>query len=100
MPELRFTVRWPDHSEQQCYSPSSTLQEFLQVGEAYALSEFMDRSRRALHHASERVRLRYGFACSSAASQLQQLEQRALRYADWPDARVTLTALDHGGPRS
>ncbi len=94
MPEVRFHVRWPDDSEQQCYSPSSTIRDFFTPGEAYPLAEFLDRSRRALHLASERVRQRYGYACSSAAAQLEQIEHTATRYADTPDARVTVTAFE------
>lgn len=94
MPEMNFRVRWPDASEQLCYSPSSTIREFFTVGEEYPLEEFLKRSRRGLELASERVRQRYGYACSSAASQLQQIEQTAARFAATPDARVTVKSFE------
>jgi len=94
MPEVTFHVRWPDASAQRCYSPSSTIKDFFTVGESYPLDEFLDRSRRALHHASDRVRQRYGFACSSAMGQLQQIEDAARRFADTQDARVTIERFE------
>ena len=94
MPEMSFRVRWPDDSEQLCYSPSSTTRDFFTPGEAYPLDEFVERSRRALKLASERVRQRYGYACSSAAAQLQQIEQTAARFAATPDARVTVQSFE------
>ncbi len=94
MPEVTFHVRWPDASEQRCYSPSSTIKDFFTAGESYPLDEFLDRSRRALNHASERVRQRYGFACSSAMGQLQQIEHTAARFIEIKDARVTLKSFE------
>jgi uncharacterized repeat protein (TIGR04042 family) len=95
---MSFRVRWPDSSEQLCYSPSSTTRDFFTPGETYPLAEFLERSRRALNLASERVRQRYGYACSSAATQLQQIEQAAARFAATPDARVTVQSFDEQNP--
>jgi uncharacterized repeat protein (TIGR04042 family) len=94
MPEMRFRLRWPDASEQLCYSPSSTTREFFTPGETYPLAEFLERSRRALSLASDRVRERYGYSCSSAADQLQLIEQTAARFAAMPDARVTVQSFE------
>jgi uncharacterized repeat protein (TIGR04042 family) len=93
MPEVRFTVRWPDDSITDCYSPSTVIHDYLQAGQRYPLDDFMTRSRTALHLASERVRLKYGYACSSAMDQLERLEARALTYQSDPAAAVTLVAL-------
>lgn len=93
MPELNFQVRWPDQSVQDCYSPSSTIGEFFAAGQAYPLAEILDRSRRAFAHASERVRQRYGYACSSAAAQLRQIEHQAERFAQTPGAQVTVESF-------
>lgn len=94
MPELHFRVRWPDGSRTRCYSPSSTTRTFFDIGVAYPLEEFVARSRRAMHHASERVAARYGYACSSAAGQLAQIEQLAARFAQQPQAAVTVEAFE------
>ncbi|NKF23052.1 MSMEG_0570 family nitrogen starvation response protein [Solimonas marina] len=94
MPEVRFVVRWPDAQRERCYSPSSTVRDFFTPGIAYPLAEFVTRSRNALTLASERVRQRYGYACSSAAEQLAQIEQTAARFAGQQDAQVTVEAFE------
>ena len=88
MPEMRFTVRWPDDTVTDCYSPSLVIKEHMATGESYPVDDFVARSRTALNIASERVRAKYGFACSSAMDQLRQIEQLAKRYDSTPDAQV------------
>lgn len=94
MPVTHFRVRWPDASETRCYSPSSVVREHLAPGERYALTDFMQRTREALGQASERVRAKYGFACSQAMDQLAQIEQTATRFAATADPHVTVVAID------
>ncbi|HEY3252786.1 MAG TPA: MSMEG_0570 family nitrogen starvation response protein, partial [Polyangiaceae bacterium] len=65
MPEMHFKVQWPNGSTQDCYSPSWIIEEYLAVGEDYAVSDFVERVGVALNIASDRVRQKYGFACSS-----------------------------------
>lgn len=91
---MHFSVRWPDQSETRCYSPSLVVQDFLAPGQRYALDDFLGRSREALGIASERVRAKYGFACSQAMDQLAEIEAIAARFGDQPDAQVTVTAFD------
>lgn len=88
MPEMRFRVRWPDRSESLCYSPSQIVKEFFEAGQDYPLHEFVERSREALSIASERVRQKYGYSCSSAMDQLAKIEIQALRYDDDDNPRV------------
>ena len=90
MPEVRFEVRWPDDTTTLCYSPSSTIRDYFTPGQPYALNDFVRLSQAALHLASERVRQRYGFACSSAAHQLDEIERRASQYQTDPTAMVTV----------
>ncbi len=94
MPELHFTVRWPDGSLERCYSPSRSVKEYLAPGQSYPLTDFLDRTTSALELASERVRYRYGFACSSAAQQLEAIERRAEPFACDAGARVTVMGFD------
>lgn len=94
MPVMHFRVRWPDQSETRCYSPSLVVQDFLTPGQAYELPDFLDRTREALGIASERVRAKFGFACSQAMDQLGQIEHIAARFADRSDARVTVLGFD------
>jgi uncharacterized repeat protein (TIGR04042 family) len=94
MPVMHFSVRWPDHSETRCYSPSLVVQDYLAPGQAYALPDFLQRTREALGIASERVRAKYGFACSQAMDQLAEIERIAERFCSQPGAQVTVTAFD------
>ncbi|MFL5304914.1 MAG: MSMEG_0570 family nitrogen starvation response protein [Polyangia bacterium] len=92
MPEMHFVVRWPDGGESRCYSPSLIVREYLQVGCTYPLPEFMQRSRTMLNIGSERVRAKYGYACSAAMDQLHELESRAAVFA--PEQQITVTAFE------
>ena len=95
MPEMRFDVRWPDKTIERCYSPSLIVQELLPEGREYPVFEFIELARAALHIASERVRLKYGFECSAAIDQLKALEMHAARYPG--EARVSVVAFHTGG---
>lgn len=92
MPEMRFTIRWPDGHRERCYSPSLVVRDYLAPGESYGLADFVAKTRSALEIASERVREKYGFACSAALDQLDRIEAVA-RDQD-PDGRVTVEAFD------
>ncbi|MEW9265123.1 MSMEG_0570 family nitrogen starvation response protein [Kineococcus endophyticus] len=91
MPEMTFTVRWPDDTVQQCYSPSLVVHDHLSAGESYSVEEFTTRCRTALTEASDRVRARYGMGCSAAVAQLQDLTVRAAGFA--PTAPVHVLDL-------
>lgn len=80
MPAVYFQVRWPDKTESQCYSPSTVIKEFFTPGTVYPLAEFMQRANEGLHAASERVREKFGFACSSAMDQLGKIEHIGQRF--------------------
>jgi uncharacterized repeat protein (TIGR04042 family) len=95
MPEMYFTIRWPDGCDERCYSPSLVVRDFLEVGRSYRLPEFVDRSRAMLHDASERVRARYGMACSAALDQLAAIEERSAQFA--ADAGVSVVAFELPG---
>lgn len=99
MPEAWFRVRWPDGAVETCYSPSSTIAHFLVPGTVYPLADFLDRSRRGLGAASERVRAIHGFPCSRALGQLARIEAAAARVADPAQATVTVETMSvSGGP--
>jgi uncharacterized repeat protein (TIGR04042 family) len=96
MPEVWFKVRWPDATTTRCYSPSTIVRNYFVPGDAYPLREFVSRSRDAMNAASERVRQTYGYACSSAAAQLDEIERTATRFSTDPDAHVTVEGFDEG----
>lgn len=82
MPEMRFAVRWPDGSETDHYSPSLVMHDHLAVGETYPVADFLARTTRALGEASERVRARYGFACTSAMAEEAAIAEAAKNRGD------------------
>jgi uncharacterized repeat protein (TIGR04042 family) len=94
MPEMHYELRWPDGECSTCYSPSLVIREWFEPGGAYPMADFLRRIRQATQIASGRVEARYGFPCSRALGQLQQIEQRAARFAAHPDAQVEMLGFD------
>ncbi|WP_127783679.1 MSMEG_0570 family nitrogen starvation response protein [Rhodococcus sp. X156] len=92
MPEMTFTVQWPDGTCQSCYSPSLVMHDHLTAGETYAVAEFLARSRTALNEASERVRAKFGTYCTSAMQQVAELEAAAAQHD--PSAPVRVLAMN------
>lgn len=93
MPEMRFTIRWPDGEIEECYSPSLVIKEHLEPGRSYPLAEFRERSRTALSIASDRVRAKYGFACSRALAQIERIDAGCGRFEDMPDPEVGILSF-------
>ncbi|WP_107677908.1 MSMEG_0570 family nitrogen starvation response protein [Agrobacterium sp. LAD9] len=77
MPEVRFTIRWPDGAEESCYSPSTAIRRHFEAGQTYSLPDFLERARAGLNEASDRVTAKFGFTCSSAMDQLARIEATA-----------------------
>lgn len=94
MPEMHFTIRWPDGREHTCYSPSLVVQDFLAPGQRYPLADFLSRADQALSIASERVAAKYGFACSRAMDQWAEIEQHAQAFSAKTDAQVEVIRFD------
>jgi uncharacterized repeat protein (TIGR04042 family) len=90
---MHFRIQWPDGTEANCYSPSTVVSDYFTPGTRYRVDDFLQRSREALHIGSERVREKFGFACSAAMDQLAQIEEQAAHFAAQPDATVTVLAL-------
>ena len=88
MPEVVFTIELPDGNRMECYSPSTVVRNYFVLGEQLPVEEFLVKSRKALSEASERVRAKFGFACSSAASQLNEIETRMQNYAGDSQIRI------------
>lgn len=93
MPAMSFRIRWPDGQETDCYSPSLVIRDYVAVGADYPVEAFMRSMRTALEIASERVRQKYGFACSRAMDQLATLEQLATNHAGQGPGTVTVLAF-------
>ncbi|MGO1884539.1 MAG: MSMEG_0570 family nitrogen starvation response protein [Citricoccus sp.] len=80
MPEMTFAVRWPDGQETSHYSPSLVMHDFLQEGRRYTVTDFLSRTSTALAQASDRVREKFGFACTSARQSEQSIAAVAAGY--------------------
>ena len=93
MPAMHYRLRWPDQSESECYSPSLVIKDYFNVGNSYSLPEFLKSIRSATEIASERVRAKYGFACSAANGQLQEIELQAERFEDTPEAKIVVLSF-------
>lgn len=88
MPEINFKIEWPDGTQQICYSPSLVVKQYFTSGEKYELTDFVEKSRTALNIASDRVKEAYGFPCSRALVQLQQIELKASEYQQLSEPKV------------
>jgi len=80
MPELHFSITWPDGATATCYSPSTIVRDHFTQGAVYPMAEFLARSRSALTAASDRIQRKYGTPCSLALAQLARIEATAARY--------------------
>ena len=88
MPEVRFQLEWPDGQSSTLYSPSTVILEYLKPGDSMRVSELESLGVTALRAASERVRARYGFACTRTDEEESQLRQLIARYKPDQNVRV------------
>jgi putative flavoprotein involved in K+ transport len=98
MPAVEFTLRWPDGALQRCYSPSTAIEQVLVQGGVYPVPELVGRCRAGLERATERVREQRGVACTAAAEQLTEIDDRARGLASGEDATVTVERLERDRP--
>ncbi|MGA9871048.1 MAG: MSMEG_0570 family nitrogen starvation response protein [Rhodococcus sp. (in: high G+C Gram-positive bacteria)] len=90
MPEMRFQVQWPDGREQDCYSPSLVMHDYLEPGAEYPVEEFVERTSKALTVAGDRVLAKFGMRCTSAAQQMEEIHRVG---ADYPAGTVRVTSM-------
>lgn len=88
MPETKMKIEWSDGTQQECYSPSLVIKKYFAPEEEYALTDFVEKSRTALNIASDRVKAAYGYPCSKAIAQLQQIETKAKQYQQLSNPKV------------
>ena len=99
MPEMFFTVRWPDGETMRCYSPSLVIEDHLATGVSYPVSEFVERATGALAIASDRVEAKYGFACSRARAASAAIRHRAQSASPEPGSGlVTIVSFERSVP--
>ena len=88
MPEVRFQLEWPDGQSSTLYSPSTVIFDYFKPGDSLLVSELEERGVEALRAASERVRARYGFACTRTNEEESRLCQWVSRYNSDDTVRV------------
>ncbi len=93
MPAIHFTVRWPDGSEEQCYSPSTVVREHFKPGEQMSLTTFVNTAETALDSASHRVQQKFGYFCSSAMDQLSRIKMQACKFDDPDNQQVDIISV-------
>ena len=96
MPEMTVTIRWPDGRVEEHYSPSLVMHEHLRPGASYTIEDFAWRAQAALDEASERVRTKYGFYCTSAAESAHRITELAAAYPS--GATVEVLAMQPPAP--
>ncbi|SEF86759.1 MSMEG_0570 family nitrogen starvation response protein [Marinobacterium lutimaris] len=91
MPAINFNVRWPDGSEDSCYSPSTVVRDHFKTGDTMPLAEFVSKAEVALDSASQRVEQKFGYACSSSMDQLAVIKAKAARFeaSEHPEIEIT-----------
>jgi uncharacterized repeat protein (TIGR04042 family) len=92
MPEVVLQLCWPDGEASSFYSPSTVVYEFLQPGDSLSVADLEQKGLAALRQASERVRARYGFACTRTDEEAVKLKRIVARYN--PADEVSIRALD------
>ena len=95
MPSVNFTVKWPNGEHVQYYSPSTVIYDYLAIGKSYSAAQFLKQAENGLYAASERVRARYGFACSSAMDSLATIKRQAKLFALKDQDPIEITAMSN-----
>jgi len=80
MPEVVLQLHWPDGEATRFYSPSTVIYDFFKPGDTLSIAELEQKGLAALHEASERVRKRYGFACTRTDEEAHKLKQMIAKY--------------------
>jgi uncharacterized repeat protein (TIGR04042 family) len=80
MPEVQLSIEWPDGRTTPFYSPSTVILNYLRPGEQLPVQDLTEKVREGLRQASERVRARYGFACTRADEEERKLLETADAY--------------------
>lgn len=94
MPAVNFYVTWPDGEEVIYYSPSTIIHEHIKANTKYSIAEFQQKIDFAMAAASERVRAKYGFACSAASGEQEKIQQKIERLkSDNISGQVFVAAL-------
>ena len=89
MPEINFQINLPDGKKTSLYSPSTVILEYLKPGDSLKISDFKSLAIKALHEASEKVRAKYGFACTRTLEEEEKILSWISNYD--PDQLISIS---------
>ena len=75
--------------EASLYSPSTVILEYLKPGDSLKISDFKSLAIQALHKASEKVRAKYGFACTRTLEEEEKILSWISNYD--PDQLISIS---------
>ena len=87
MPEINFQLNLPDGKKKSLYSPSTVILEYLKPGDSLKISDF--KSLAIQHKASEKVRAKYGFACTRTLEEEEKILSWISNYD--PDQLISIS---------
>ncbi len=76
MPVTYVNIEWPNEETDEVYSPSSVIKEYFKPGETLTIEDFLNKCNQSLSLASERVRVKFGYACTSAISETERINKK------------------------
>ncbi len=80
MPITYVHIEWPDKQKDQIYSPSSVIENYFKIGDSITVNDFLKKNNEALAEASERVRKKFGYACTSAQAESHRIKEKSDEY--------------------
>lgn len=80
MPVTYIHIELPDQKKDKIYSPSSVIREYFNPGEIHSIDNFLTICSKGLNEASERVRQKFGYACTSAIAESQRMNTVCKNY--------------------
>ena len=89
MPEINFQINLPDGKKASLYSPSTVILEYFKPGDSLKISDFKSLAIQALHKASEKVRAKYGFACTRTLEEEEKILSWIINYD--PDQFISIS---------
>ena len=100
MGEVDLAIRWADGHVQRGTSPSRAIEAFVVEGAAYPRAELSRRLADGMIAASERVRERYGFACTAAAEASEAFARGAQEHGGAPSDLARVESVSRRADRA
>ncbi len=89
MPITYINIEWPDKEVDKVYSPSSVIEDYFEAGNTLKIDIFLNQCNQGLNEASERVRKKFGYACTSAMAEASRISKKCKEY----DAQNTVKII-------